>query len=233
MGWFQLDPEAIAARVRGSGSASKVPTLGRSVVLGAGGFMIVSVAGFAPWALGASWLQKRIGEAGMYGTCAAVFIGLSGLLLHPLIIGPGSLSRFYKLFGISFSAYSAAWIAGWMGLHGHAGSLVGLLAGSVLMGGLFAAAFGERSAALKSIAALFVLNTVGYYAGGWVEGKVARLPNLSLAGLVVEKPPPLTVAMLLWGVCYGLGLGAGLGLAFHFCQGSARRLITATDSGRG
>ena len=50
--------------------------------------------------------------------------------------------------------------------------------------------------------------------------------TLLLAGAPVDsakkKPPPLTVAMLLWGVGYGLGLGAGLGLAFHFCQKTVR-----------
>src|SRR5436190_4086936 len=116
MAWFQLDPESIAGRVKASGAPAKVPTLGSSVLRGTLGFTIVSVAGFAPWALGAGWFQKGIGEAGLYAVCAAVFIGLSGLLLHGLILGPGSLPRFYKLFGIAFAAYSAAWIAGWMGL---------------------------------------------------------------------------------------------------------------------
>jgi hypothetical protein len=35
--------------------------------------------------------------------CAIVFIVLSGLLLHRLIIGPGSLGRFYKLFSAAFA----------------------------------------------------------------------------------------------------------------------------------
>ena len=47
---------------------------------------------------------------------------------------------------------------------------------------------------------------------------VARLKDLSIAGLVVEKPPPMTAAMLSWGVCYGLGLGAGLGLKLQVAR---------------
>jgi len=223
--WFQLDPQSIADRVKASGATLKIPSLGASLLRGILGFTIVSVAGFAPWALGGSWLHRAVGEAGMYAACAIVFIGLSGLLLHRLILGPGSLPRFYKLFGTAFAAYSAAWIAGWMGLHGHLGSLAGLFAGTAAMGWIFADAFGERKAAPKSIAALFVLNTIGYYVGGWVEGTVAKLPHLSLAGIVVEKPPPITIAMLLWGVCYGVGLGAGLGLAFHFCQKTVRERL--------
>jgi hypothetical protein len=180
----------------------------------------VSVAGFAPWALGG--LGR---ELATYLACAAVFIGLSGPLLHGLIAGPGALWRFSVLFGVAFTANSAAWIAGWMLLHGHTGSLVGLFAGTALMGGIFALAFGAPEAAWKCILALFVLNTLGYYVGGWVEGVVAKLPNLTVAGLATEKPAPPVLAMISWGVCYGIGLGAGLGLSFYWCQSRLRALL--------
>jgi len=223
--WLHLDPASVVERVRASGLPARVPSLGGSLLRGVLGFTLVSVAGFAPWALGAAWFHDKVGEAGMYAACAAVFIGLSGLLLHRLIIGPGSLWRFYLLFGAAFFPYAVAWIVAWMSLHrrnGHAASLIGLFVGTALMGWIFARAFDARGAALKSIVALFVLNTLGYYVGGWVEGSVAGLKNLSFAGLVVEKPAPITAAMLLWGVCYGIGFGAGLGLAFHFCQKTVR-----------
>lgn len=207
MGWFGLDPLSIVERVKASGAPAEAPTLAGSVIRGAVGFTIVSVAGFAPWALAGKWLP----EIGMYAACAAVFIGLSGLLLHRLIIGPGSLPRFYLLFGVAFLANSVLWTAAWMLLKGDKGSLVGLLAGTAAMGGMIALAFEERRAALPSIAALFVLNTAGYYVGGWVEGALARTN--------------LTVAMLLWGVFYGLGLGSGLGLAFYFSQKTVRERL--------
>jgi hypothetical protein len=227
VGCFQLDPQSIVERVKTSAAPAALPSLGGSLLRGILGFTVVSVAGFSPWALGGRWLHRVVGEAGMYAVCAVTFIGLTGLFLHRLIIGPGSLSRFYRLFGVSFALYSAAWIAGWMGLHGHTGSLVGLFAGAALMGGMIAWAFDERRAAPPSIAALFVLNTTGYYAGGWVEGKVAKLPRLSLAGIVVEKPPPITIAMLLWGVCFGIGLGAALGLTFYLCQRTVRERLAS------
>jgi hypothetical protein len=63
----------------------------------------------------------------------------------------------------------------------------------------------------KVIAALFALNTLGYYVGGRIEGK-----------LIIDHP---VAAMLLWGLCYGIGFGAGLGIAFHLCQEQARALI--------
>ena len=178
--------------------------MGASVLRGVIGFTILSVLGFLPWVLG---LGKRIGTGGMYAACAAVFLGLSGPLLHRLIRGPGSLIRFYKIFGLGFSLYAAAWVAAYMSLRGHLGSIVGLLAGSVLMGGLFAVAFKERSAALLSITSLFLSNLAGYYLGLAVE----------LA--IVKTHPP--AAMVLYGICYGACFGAGLGVAFHLCQKKA------------
>lgn len=212
MSWFQLDPQSIAERARTANST--VPTLGASLMRGIIGFIIVSVAGFVPWAVFGKVFKQIVGEAGMYAACAVVFIVLTGLLLHRLIIGPSSLSRFYKLFVLSFALYSVAWIAGWMLLRGHAGSLVGLLVGTIIMGGIFAAAFDAWAGALKIILALFVLNSIGYFVGGPIE-----------AALIEEHP---VTAKLLWGVTYGAGLGAGLGLAFFFCQERARKLLAGS-----
>ena len=220
MAWFQLDPQSIAARARAPGFANPVPTLAASVLRGVIGFTLVSVAGFSPWALFDRWFH-RMGEAGLYAACAAVFIGLSGLLLHRLIIGPGSLPRFYKLFSIAFAAYAIAWITFWVWLHGDTGSMGGLFGGTVAMGMLFAIAFDAQRSIVKIVAALFVLNTLGYFVGGWVEGKLAIEHRLA--------------GMLLWGVCYGMGFGAGLGLAFHICQANARAALKASissDTGR-
>ncbi len=225
MGWFQLDPESIAERTRSAGAAATIPSLSASVWRGLIGFTLVSIAGFAPWALFGRWFHRNIGEAGLYAVCAVVFIGLSGLLLHRLIIGPGSLGRFYKLFGISFAVYAVAWIFGWMLLRGHLGSIVGLFAGTALMGWMLTRAFDAPSALVPSIAALFILNTLGYYVGGWVEAPLMRMEDLSLFGWAPPRSLRMTTAMLLWGVFYGAGFGAGLGLAFYYCQARARVLL--------
>ena len=220
MSWFQLDPQSIAERAKADSSNSCVPSLAGSLWRGIIGFTCVSIAGFAPWALAGRWFHLTVGEAGLYTVCALVFIGLSGPLLHRLIIGPGSLARFYKLFSVAFAAYSVAWIIGWMSLRGHTGSLVGLFVGTVAMGWMFARAFDAPGAAIKAIAALFVLNGLGYFIGGWVEGSVAGLKDLF--GVALQKSARMTLAKLLWGICYGIGFGAGLGLVFHYCQASAR-----------
>lgn len=225
MSWFQLDPSATAERVRASGIAPAIPSLAASIWRGAVGFTLVSVAGFIPWAVFGRPIYRLIGEAGLYALCALVFIGLSGLCLHRLIIGPGSLGRFYRLFSVAFIVYSIAWIAGWMLLRGHPGSIAGLFAGTALMGWILATAFASREAVWKAVAALFVLNSLGYFVGGWIEGWMMPLKTLSLAGIPLTRSTIITAAKLQWGVCYGLGFGAGLGLAFHLCQARTRALL--------
>jgi len=210
MALFQLDPQSIAARARTAGSAVRVPTLTESIARGILGFTFVSIAGFLPWPIFEQWF-RGLREMHLYVTCTAMFIGLSGVCLHRLILGPGSLSRFYKLFSLAFLAYAALWVAGWMILRGDAGSIVGLLIGTAAMGAILCVAFDAWRRMPAVIIVLFVLNTLGYYAGGWMMGKLIGLHRFT--------------AMLAWGVGYGIGFGAGLGAAFHLCQERARALL--------
>jgi hypothetical protein len=223
--WLQLDPQALAERANAASRSAAPPSLAESVVRGCLGFALVSVAGFAPWALAGRQLHRAIGEAGLYGVCALIFIVLSGPVLHRLIIGPGSLPRFYVLFSVAFTGYAIVWIIGWMSLRGHLGSLVGLFGGTFVMGLILATAFDARADLVQIVAALFIFNTVGYFAGGWVEGFVAAMKDPFWFGLAPRKHDRMVVAMLLWGLCYGLGFGAGLGLAFYQCQARARALL--------
>ena len=225
MSWFQLDPPSIAHRARAAGSP--IPSLGASIARGVIGFTLVSLAGFVPWAFFGSWFRApgRGGEVGMYLACALVFIVLSGLFLHRLILGPGSLPRFYKLFTPAFTVYSIAWILGWMTLRGHPGSIVGLLSGTALMGAILALAFDAKAQMLPVIAALFLLNSAAYFVGGAIEGWIIQLPKCEFAGVSLARPQQRILAMMSWGLFYGLGLGAGLGLAFHLCQSRARAIL--------
>jgi hypothetical protein len=225
MSWFQLDPPSIADRVRATNSP--IPSLGASITRGVIGFTLVSLAGFVPWAFFGKWFRApgRGGEPGMYVACALVFLMLSGLFLHRLILGTGSLSHFYKLFTPAFTAYSIAWIVGWMMLRGHPGSIAGLLAGTALMGAMLALAFDAKRQMLQIIAALFLLNSAGYFIGGWVEGWIIHLPKCEFAGVSLARPQQRILAMMSWGLFYGIGFGAGLGVAFHHCQSRARSLL--------
>ena len=210
MALFQLDPQSIVARVRSANERSPLPTRTASILRGIIGFTLLSVAGFAPWPILDLWFRRGT-EAQLYTACIAIFIGLSGPLLHRLIIGPGSLPRFYKLFAPAFIAYAAVWIAFWVWLRGRNGEIAGLLGGTAMMGAILAFAFDAQRSIVKIVAVLFTLNALGYFVGGWFEGKLAVEYRLS--------------ALVLWAVCYGIGFGAGLGVAFHICQARVREAL--------
>jgi len=222
---FGLDPQSIFDRSKTSGQPPRVPTLSESMLRGMIGFTLVSLGGFAPWVFAGRWFYRNVGEAGLYAVCALVFIGLSGLLLHPLILGPGSLVRFYKIFSLAFAAYAVSWTVGFIAVRGVTGSIAGLLAGTAAMGVLLARGFAARGAALKIIAALFVANAAGYFVGEWAHNAVLALKEGNALGLVLERSTRATLSKATWGLFYGLGFGAGIGFAFHACQAKARRLI--------
>ena len=182
---------------------------------GAIGFTAVSVAGFLPWPIIDHWFPS-LREMHLYIACTVTFIALSGPCLHGLIIGPGSLSRFYKLFTLAFIPYVVAWVLLWVSLRDERGVVAGFLGGTAAMGGVFSTAFQAHRALPSVIAALFIPNLLGYYAGRLIEGK-----------LIIDHP---LVAILLWAICYGIGLGAGLGAAFHLCQAGAREIIAGREA---
>jgi hypothetical protein len=65
-----------------------------SVLQGAWRFAIVSIVGFGVWAFAGRWFRTHGGEAGLYAASTVVFVGLAGLLMHPLVRGP-SLVRVF------------------------------------------------------------------------------------------------------------------------------------------
>lgn len=192
-------------------------TVPGAILRGALGFAVVSVAGFAVWAFAGMWFHQHFGEAGLYTACAVVFLGLSGLVLSPLVRGPRSLVRFYKIFVPAFVVYAIAWCAVWFALRFGAGEWVASFAGSA--GFVVTAGFGFRNfrGLLPACLVLFILHSAGYFLGDnlmlWLAGPDgARL----LSGL--SKPQISVTAKLGWGLLYGLGFGAGLGFTFFTFQ---------------
>lgn len=223
---FGLDPESIVNRVKASGQTPRAPTLRESVLRGAIGFTLVSLGGFAPWVLAGRWFYRNVGEAGLYAACAIVFIGLSGWLLHRLIIGPGSVIRFYQLFSLAFAAYAIAWTVGWMTLGGVAGGLVGLLAGTVAMGVILAFGFAAREASPMIVAILFLTNSAGYFIGEWAHNALNALQTGQALGITLDSRTRAMLAKAAWGLFYGIGFGAGIGFAFHACQVRVRKMMS-------
>ena len=226
---FTLDPESIVARTKAAGQPPHMPTLNESVLRGMIGFMLVSLGGFAPWVLGGRWFYRTTGEVGLYVACAVAFVGLSGPLLHRLIIGPGSLSRFYKMFGLTFPAYAVVWTVAWMALArstgGATAGIIGAVAGTIAMGTLLALGFDTTESALKVIIALLIGNVVGYFIGEWAYNAINALKESNATGFVLERQTRSILSKAAWGLCYGLGFGAGIGFAFHTCQDKARKLL--------
>ena len=109
----------------------------------------------------------------MFACCAAVFIALSGICLHRLIIGPGSLSRFYKLFALAFACHAVGWTVLWQWLHGYEGIIGGLLAGTALMGlHPRRRAFEAPRSLWKIYPRAFCLQHPRLLAGGWGRGEI-------------------------------------------------------------
>jgi len=188
-----------------------------AMIRGSLGFALVSVIGFALWAFAGKWFYKNVGEAGLYFASAVLFVGSSGLLLHPLVQGSNSLARFYKIFMPAFLAYALVWCLAWFALRFGAGEWLGSLLGSLVFTALIGFGLRNLRGFLKVVCAMFALHSAGYFLGGklmyWLvspEGK-QLLPALSKAQVSV-------VAKLSWGVLYGLGFGGGLGYAFWVFQ---------------
>lgn len=178
-------------------------SLGRSLLVGALGFGLVSLCVFATVAFAERWMYARLGLPGAYLVWTALFILLGGGALGPLVVtGRWRLPKFYLLFAAAFFAYAAGWVGAYFLLRGAAGEWVGSLAGSLLMGAVFAVGFGAARKWLNLAGVLFVANSAGYFLGSAL--------NDSVGG---------RAGMLLWGVAYGLGLGAGLGAVLHLAQG--------------
>ena len=192
------------------GRAAAPPSLGRSLLVGGLGFGLASVCVFATVAFAERWMYARLTFAGAYLTWTVLFILLGGGALSPLIHDRARASRFYGLFALAFAAYAAGWIGAYFVLGGAPGEWAGSLAGSALMGLVFAAGFGVPRAALRLCAVLFVMNSAGYFLGSALNNAVGG-----------------RAGMLLWGCLYGPFLGAGLGAALYLAQTARGRVIAS------
>ncbi|HEU4714969.1 MAG TPA: hypothetical protein VFS76_25640 [Pyrinomonadaceae bacterium] len=178
-----------------------IPTLAKSLVVGALGFGVVSLCVFATVAFAERWMYRTLGLTGAYLTWTVLFILLGGGVLGSLVVRRWRLPKFYLLYGLAFLLYAVGWVAAYFTLRGTAGEWVGSLAGSILMALVFALGFGTMKSALKFSALLFVANSIGYFLGSALNDAVAG-----------------QAGMLLWGVAYGLFLGAGIGAVLHYAQ---------------
>lgn len=181
--------------------SNAIPTLAKSLVVGALGFGVVSLCVFATVAFAERWMYRNLGLKGAYLAWTVLFILLGGGVLGSLVVKRWRLPKFYLLYGLAFLLYAVGWVAAYFTLRGTAGEWVGSLAGSILMALVFAMGFGRLRSMPKFAVLLFVANSIGYFLGSAL--------NESVTG---------STGMLLWGVAYGLFLGAGIGAVLHYAQ---------------
>ena len=176
--------------------------LSRAVLRGGIGFCLVSLAVFATVAFGERWMYRRLGELGAYIAWTLAFILLGGAVLGSLVVeGRWRLPKFYLLWGLAFFAYAAGWVCAYFMLRGAAGEWIGSLLGSLLMTVVFALGFSAARLIPKLSALLFIANSAGYFLGSTINDQLGGRPG-----------------MLLWGIIYGLFLGAGIGAVLGLLQ---------------
>lgn len=193
----------------------RVPTARQSLFIGGIGFGLVGVAAFAVWAFAGGALTRAVGEGGFYAVCAAVFIGLAGLVFGQLVIGPGGMTRMYALFTPAFLAYATLWCAAWFALAGRKGWLGGELKAELLGAALGAAAmaavmvwgFGARREFGRATLTLFAGNALGYFLGKvawqWLRGGgcagVRRSAYARATRLAGDARVGIALRPVLWG----------------------------------
>lgn len=208
MDLFGLSSDRVMDRIGRYGGSHPIPSLGRSLLIGSLGFCLTSLCVFGTVAFAERWMYLNLGLTGAYAVWTALFILLGGAMLSPLVIGPDRLWRFQLLFGLAFFLYAIGWIGSYFTLRGVAGEWVGSVAGSILMALVIALAFNVIKSFLAIAAILFVANSAGYFLGG--------IFFYSMQG---------KTGMILWGLFYGLFLGAGIGLAVFLAQAPLRNRL--------
>ena len=140
-------------------------------------------------------MYQRLGVLGAYIVWTLAFILPGGAVLGSLVVDSRwRLPKFYLLWGLAFFAYAAGWVCAYFTLRGAAGEWVGSLVGSVLMTIVFALGFSAARSIPKLSVLLFIANSAGYFLGSTLNDSIGGRPG-----------------MLLWGIIYGLFLGAGIG----------------------
>ncbi len=212
-----MNPSSPDVRPTGISENSARFTPSRAVLRGSIGFGLVSLGGFAVWAFGGRWFSARLGEGGMFAVCAIVFLGLSGLFLHSLVQGSGTLRRFYKAFIPAFIAYAIVWSVAWFGLGFGAGEWIGSLLGTIVFAALVARSLGSYGSFIVVCLVLFVTHSIGYFLGGELYYWSHRPAAADLLGSLSRWQRTVGGRMA-WGLLYGLGFGAGMGYAFFRFQ---------------
>jgi hypothetical protein len=175
-------------------------------------FTLASLIVFATVAFGERWMYRRLGVAGAYLVWTLLFVGLGGRALRSLAVDGTSRLPFFLTFALAFMAYAACWISAYFSLHSPVGEWLGSLTGCIAMALVLAAILRAWGRSISMAAALFLPHSVGYFLGKMLHHVIAGKSG-----------------MLIWGLCYGIGLGTGLGCALYLSQLKAGRPVRKDD----
>lgn len=186
----------------------------RSILAGIWRFTLVSIAGFAPWIVSGGWFYRTVGEVGLYVACLVTFLVAALLLLPGLLSGPHRVRRCAAFFIPAFTAYAVLWCACWFALGGRAGEWLGALAGGAAFTLIAIGVLGRPRSVLLALVVVISAQVLGYFGGD------------TAMRFIADGGRPGAIGMSAWGVCYGVGFGAGLGWLIHACQ---RNIATVDD----
>jgi hypothetical protein len=182
----------------------------RAIIAGAWRFTLVSIAGFAPWAVVDGWLHHHISEVLLYAICLVAFLAAALVLLPGLLSGPHRVRRVALFFIPAFTLYAVLWCACWFALGGRTGEWSGILLGGGAFAAVTALVLGRPRSAVLTMLVFIMAQVIGYFAGGQTMTLIAGGHHPGASG------------MLAWGICYGLGFGIGLGHLVHACRHAGR-----------
>jgi hypothetical protein len=187
----------------------------RAILNGAWRFALVSLLAFGFWALGPAFLPKQLGETAVFVGCLICFCVFAEIFLVKLAHEPNARAKFNKSFIPAFIVYAIVWSACWFALKFGIGEWLGSALGCAAFAYVLGKQLDAREGFCKVILFLIVTHSAGYFLGGKAF-LMARHPPAALASL--SKDQIWTLAKFAWGLCYGLGFGAGIGYAFDVFQ---------------
>jgi hypothetical protein len=186
-----------------------------AILNGAWRFALVSVLAFGFWALESKILPRNFGEAWTFAGCLLFFVLFTEIFMVKLVREPDARRKFNRSFLPAFIIYAIVWSAFWFALHSRAGEWLGSALGCAAFAAILGRQLGAKSGYAQVIIFLIATHAAGYFLGGKVF-YMARNPPDFLASW--PKQDIWMLAKFMWGLCYGLGFGAGIGYAFHIFQ---------------
>ena len=165
------------------------------VIAGSSRFAAASTLVFSTVAFAERWMYANLTIAGAYVVWTLLFLIVAPLAFIQLL-GESPQRRAFPLwFNIAFLAYCALWCAGWFVSPNTLGEVVGCVAGSLALVGVRGSRGFVRKPFVTAGLVLATCNLIGYFSGGYLNARIGG-----------------PVGMLAWGMLFGAGTGAGIGL---------------------